>query len=727
MAKKILFHKKVGNNVESIYPKTSSDITIYDESTGESIKSKIDSIVSKEDNLIRIGTCATAAGEKNKIVTCANFVLYTGAIIAVKFTYTNSFSATAANPITLNVNNTGAKNIYYNNTGAPTGTNTIAFGIASYYHYYIYDGTYWVYLSRSTDADTTYTNQSLGNGYGTCTTAEATAAKAVALSGYTLTTHGFVTVKFTNAVPANATLNINSKGAKAIHYNGAAITAGIIAAGDIATFVYNGNYILIAISRAIDSALSSTSINPVQNNVVNTALNNKVDKVSGKELSTNDFTNDYKSALDNLSTNLAGKVDVVEGSSLMTSDEHTKLAGIEAGANKITVDSALSSTSTNPLQNKVINTALGNKINTSAITTGTPASTNTDAQVPSTLSMYTALDTKVDKVSGKGLSTNDFTTSYKNKIDNIIVYCTCTTAAATQVKQITVPEGFTLFTGVIIAVKFTYSNTYKSTASAPVKFNVGNTGEKQVYYAASAANTGTNTTVYGQANYVHFYMYDGTYWVWISRDVDNDTNTTYSNASLGCGYATCTTDEATVAKAAAFVNGTYTLVANGIVAVKFTNAVPASATLNINSKGAKAIYFNGAAITAGVIKAGDTVTLFYDNTKYNIINIMHDRPNIIYWGGSEDAIVDAAFITGLGNSEAIEDRKKDSFSVNLTAGQYLYIAIPTNITNPIISLFGFVTNCVTAATNVAVEGTNYNVYRAPHEVNVASTYIAKIE
>ena len=41
--------------------------------------------------------------------------------------------------------------------------------------------------------------------------------------------------------------------------------------------------------------------------------------------------------------------------------EKTKLAGIAAGANKITVDSSLSGTSTNPVQNKVINTALAGK------------------------------------------------------------------------------------------------------------------------------------------------------------------------------------------------------------------------------------------------------------------------------------------------------------------------------------------------------------------------------
>lgn len=70
---------------------------------------------------------------------------------------------------------------------------------------------------------------------------------------------------------------------------------------------------------------------------LNAAIGNKVDKVSGKGLSTNDFT----------------------------TAEKNKLAGIATGANAITVDSALSSTSTNPVQNKVINTALAGKANSS--------------------------------------------------------------------------------------------------------------------------------------------------------------------------------------------------------------------------------------------------------------------------------------------------------------------------------------------------------------------------
>lgn len=65
---------------------------------------------------------------------------------------------------------------------------------------------------------------------------------------------------------------------------------------------------------------------------ISTAIENKVDKVDGKGLSANDYT----------------------------TDEKNKLAGIEAGANKTVVDSALSATSTNPVQNKVINTAISN-------------------------------------------------------------------------------------------------------------------------------------------------------------------------------------------------------------------------------------------------------------------------------------------------------------------------------------------------------------------------------
>ena len=97
----------------------------------------------------------------------------------------------------------------------------------------------------------------LGFGYGTCTTAEATVAKVATLASYALVKNGIVSIKFTYAVPANATLNINNRGAKAIYYRGAKITADVIDKGDIATFVYDGaNYQLLT----VDSNNPSTRI-----------------------------------------------------------------------------------------------------------------------------------------------------------------------------------------------------------------------------------------------------------------------------------------------------------------------------------------------------------------------------------------------------------------------------------------------------------------------------------
>ena len=95
--------------------------------------------------------------------------------------------------------------------------------------------------------NTTYTPQKLGFGYGTCTTAAATAAKTASLSGYTLVTNGIIAIKFTKAVPAGATLNVNSKGAKNIFYHGAAINSGVLNANDVGVFIYDGTqYHLLA-------------------------------------------------------------------------------------------------------------------------------------------------------------------------------------------------------------------------------------------------------------------------------------------------------------------------------------------------------------------------------------------------------------------------------------------------------------------------------------------------
>lgn len=75
----------------------------------------------------------------------------------------------------------------------------------------------------------------------------------------------------------------------------------------------------------------------------------------------------------------------------LSPDDRSKLDGIASGANKTTVDSALSSTSTNPVQNKVVNSALAGKSNTNhthdlstminTLTTGTATPNDDDYYV----------------------------------------------------------------------------------------------------------------------------------------------------------------------------------------------------------------------------------------------------------------------------------------------------------------------------------------------------------
>jgi len=101
----------------------------------------------KGDLGIYYGTCSTAADTVAKTVALSGFTLATGAMVAVRFTVTN----TAANT-TLNVNGTGAKAIRYRN--AAIGSWCLA---ANRTYTFVYDGTYWQ-LVGDVDTNTTYTN-----------------------------------------------------------------------------------------------------------------------------------------------------------------------------------------------------------------------------------------------------------------------------------------------------------------------------------------------------------------------------------------------------------------------------------------------------------------------------------------------------------------------------------------------------------------------------------------
>lgn len=307
---------------------------------------------------VAYGTCATGAATAAKFVNLSGnskWALTSGSIVHVFFSETN----TASNP-TLNVNSTGAKNIYYGASQITTSSLGYA-GTANRLMTFVYDGTQYRFAGWGYDSNTTYTNVKLGHGYATCSTAAATTAKVGTLSSYTLTTGGIVAVKFTYAVPASATLNINSKGAKAIYHRGAAIKAGVIEAGDLATFMYNGSqYHLLSVDRDKDTAYTHPTYTAKSSGLYKVTVDGTGHVSAATAVAKADITalgipaqdTTYSAA----STSAAG---------LMSAADKTKLDGIATGATKITVDTALSSTSTNPVQNKVINTALAGKSDTS--------------------------------------------------------------------------------------------------------------------------------------------------------------------------------------------------------------------------------------------------------------------------------------------------------------------------------------------------------------------------
>lgn len=113
------------------------------------------------------------------------------------------------------------------------------------------------------------------------------------------------------------------------------------------------------------------------------ALDKKVDKVTGYGLSKNDFTDILKNKLDGIAEGAqVNSITGVKGSS----EETYRTGNVSISASNI---------------------GLGNVNNTS------------DADKPISTAQQAALDEKVDKVAGKGLSTNDYTTDEKNKLAGI--------------------------------------------------------------------------------------------------------------------------------------------------------------------------------------------------------------------------------------------------------------------------------------------------------------------
>lgn len=191
---------------------------------------------------------------------------------------------------------------------------------------------------------------------------------------------------------------------------------------------------------------------------------NKVDKVSGKSLSTNDYT----------------------------TAEKNKLAGIAEGANKTIVDSALSSTSTDPVQNKVVNAAI-NDLNTLI----------GDTAVSTQISDYAAPKSHTHNYAGSSSAGG----AAKVSESNIGI----TTAGTGSAYTATVPGITALASG----VSFIMVPHVVSSSTTPT-LNVNNLGAKNIKRRLSSISTSV------QSGYSNTWLakgapfrvtYDGTQWI----------------------------------------------------------------------------------------------------------------------------------------------------------------------------------------------------------------------
>jgi len=108
---------------------------------------------------------------------------------------------------------------------------------------------------------------------------------------------------------------------------------------DLSNYVTTTDLATALADYVTSSTFNTTIANYYTKTEVGNLLDAKVDKVSGKGLSTYDYDATAKGIVDNVTTNLASKVDKVNGKGLSTEDytttEKNKLAGISTGANKV--------------------------------------------------------------------------------------------------------------------------------------------------------------------------------------------------------------------------------------------------------------------------------------------------------------------------------------------------------------------------------------------------------
>lgn len=206
--------------------------------------------------------------------------------------------------------------------------------------------------------------------------------------------------------------------------------------------------------------------------------------------------------------------------------------------------------------------------------------------------------------------------------DHGIGYGECEDTFETEQKTVEIP-GFQHVEGAIIAVLF-YSGV-----NAKDTLNVNRIEDLPIIYHNDFIQEGiitkgdTATLMFTKTN--DFGLEEASHgaWVVISIDQPHDVPTQLSGFTNNIqGIGVCNVATGNTAKTATITG--VTIGKGSVFAIRFMYDVDSSSTLNINLSGAKNILHRNAALGAGQIRGGDTVTFISDGISYHVLSI--DRP-----------------------------------------------------------------------------------------------------
>ena len=410
--------------------------------------------------------------------------------------------------------------------------------------------------------------------YCTCDTAAATVEKIVKVVGnsnWQLKAGSMIMVvgKYTNTANASK-LNVNGTGAKSIVYEGSVITnaSWSITANRIMTYVYDGtNYRYM--TRSLDGNdanwlryygnIKCNSTTPFTKHTVIVGNNGVY-----TPLKTGDAFDISYQILVTLSATAVNKE---------TTDTYIALYNVQISA---TQEMTLTAYKPIFIKGKLVGTTF-TPINTTPLTQTIPTTDDgyhyilLGNAVTSTL-YYLLPDHPIfEYKNGKFRLVGDddevtentaglMSPTDKKALDVLKTpYATCATARSTAAKVATLAN-FTLVIGATIAVKFTATDT-DNPSSGDLTLNVNGTGAKTIGYFR---NGNKAALPYSQGGYfynnsIHIFTYDGTYWLCMDWNADNDNNTKVTNIlkTTTKAYITATESATTNTGTQIFDTGVY--------------------------------------------------------------------------------------------------------------------------------------------------------------------------